>query len=85
MEYRVDVTCKNEKIDVATVKTSGPLDAATLGSLMFLHGVDGNRYPIKSVADSEIMRCLRCSGALAFRLADGSLHEAIPGVLKVTG
>lgn len=82
-EYRVDVICKNEAIDVASIKTKGPLDTLTIKSSAF--AIDGARFPFARLEDSVPARCGKCSGLLWFRFASGRLVEAIPGIFKVTG
>jgi hypothetical protein len=83
LEYRVDVFCKNEGTDVASVKTPGPLDAKTIRSGAF--AIDGARFPVAKLADSLHARCGKCGGFLFFRLAGGKVLDAIPGMFEVKG
>jgi hypothetical protein len=79
--YSVEVTCRNEAVDVATIKTAGPLDLVSIRT--GAQAIDGARFLPNALRESEHARCGKCKGFLWFRLADGKLLEAIPGMFKV--
>jgi hypothetical protein len=82
--FKVSMWCSNEKKVIGTVRTQARLDAVTIRS--GVSDPDPERMPTpKGISDGAPMYCRKCSGLIAFKLAGGSIVQAVPGAVEVTG